>query len=450
MKVLWVTNNPCSSIERNGGRTITGGWLSSLEKAVRNDIELEIAFLSSGQVQEDFAYNGVEYHSIAPFRSGSYIIFRLRRLLMPWSVYDRLILDRLECIIEKSRPDIIHIHGTEKCFGLIYGKMRGKDGCIEAGGKKIPVVISIQGVMELCLEKYFSGISMNDVLMLESIGCRLRKQSAIMMYRQLKHQARNEALMLKSARFILGRTDMDREFSGRMNPERLYFTVNEIMREPFYHTYDDMSGSKEIRDRDRREGCGQHIKIVSTISDGIYKGYELLLKTACTLKGRKVRYSWTVIGLSYDSEMVSIAEKSTGLASADLDIQLAGRMDASEMVREMSSADIYCQVSHIENSPNSLCEAMLLGLPSVATDVGGTSSIVDNGVTGLLVPDTDPDAYADAIIRLASDSEAADMAGKAARKAAAERHDPVTVRKQLIHTYEEIIETCIQDSGQPA
>ena len=55
MKVLWVTNNPCSSIEREGGRTIAGGWLSSLEKAVKGDITLEIAFLSSGQKQEETA-----------------------------------------------------------------------------------------------------------------------------------------------------------------------------------------------------------------------------------------------------------------------------------------------------------------------------------------------------------------------------------------------------------
>ena len=100
MKVLWVTNTPCSSIERNGDRAISGGWLSSLEKAVRDDIELEIAFLSSGQRQEEFLYEGVKYHSIAPYSSGNYFIFRLRRLLMPWSRQDTLILERLEHIIK--------------------------------------------------------------------------------------------------------------------------------------------------------------------------------------------------------------------------------------------------------------------------------------------------------------------------------------------------------------
>ena len=48
-----------------------------MEKAVRDDIELEIAFLSSGQRQEEFLYEGVKYHSIAPYSSGNYFIFRL-------------------------------------------------------------------------------------------------------------------------------------------------------------------------------------------------------------------------------------------------------------------------------------------------------------------------------------------------------------------------------------
>ena len=196
MKVLWVTNTPCSSIERNGDRAISGGWLSSLEKAVRDDIELEIAFLSSGQRQEEFLYEGVKYHSIAPYSSGNYFIFRLRRLLMPWSRQDTLILERLEHIIKAVRPDIIHIHGTEKCFGLIYGRMNGADGCIETGGARIPVAISIQGIMALCQMKYFAGISRHDVRKYESLGCRLKKQSAIRMFGQIRHQEHNEAEML--------------------------------------------------------------------------------------------------------------------------------------------------------------------------------------------------------------------------------------------------------------
>ena len=486
MKVLWVTNTPCSSIERNGDRAISGGWLSSLEKAVRDDIELEIAFLSSEQRQEEFLYEGVKYHSIAPYSSGNYFIFRLKRLFMPWSRQDALILERLEHIIKDVRPDIIHIHGTEKCFGLIYGRMNGADGCIETGGARIPVAISIQGIMALCQMKYFAGISRHDVRKYESLGCRLKKQSAIRMYGQIRHQAHNEAEMLMDIRYIIGRTAWDKDYTGKMNPDRIYFTVGEIMRTPFYGADDNIPGtdrrnssgqgkiSVEIRDRaqlkkasegndgradvcrdmenvpyadretgDRvytcRKAWDRPIRIATTISDGIYKGYELLLEVAARLRAKGVGYIWTVIGYGADNEAVSVSEKSTGLNSSELGIRLAGRLDAEEIVRELSGADIYCQVSHIENSPNSLCEAMLLGLPSVATEVGGTSSLIDSGRTGILVSDTAPDGFADAIISLASDRAAAACMGHAARQAALARHDPAKVKRQLLDTYKEII-----------
>ena len=451
MKVLWITNTPCSSAERNNGKIFSGGWLSSLEKAVRNEIDLEIAFLSPEQEEEDFIFDGVRYHSIAPFASRCYLLFRLKRLLMSWTRQDRIILGRIEEIIRRIRPDIIHVHGTEKCFGLISAVPGGKAGYFHAGGKDIPVVISIQGIMSEIVRKYYSGISAKDARKCENLSCRLHKRSAIRMYRQLEHQARNEDIILRSAMFIIGRTEWDRELTGRRNPERIYFTVNEIMRAPFYNTpARDCNGRMNTvtPDENGRSDSTGHttggkrltVKIVSTISDGIYKGYELLLKTACALRKSGIGYSWTVIGHSRGSGMVSMAEKSTGLKSEDLGIRLAGRMDAGKLAMELSDADIYCQVSHIENSPNSLCEAMLAGLPSVATDVGGTGSIIDNGKTGLLVPDSDPVGMANAIIRLASDRELAEMMGKAARETALERHDPEKTRSRLLDTYRQIIQ----------
>ena len=352
---------------------------------------------------------------------------------MPWSGQDRHILKRLESIIRLSRPDLVHIHGTEKCFGLISDRMGGEGGYVSYDGRKIPVAISIQGIMGPYLRKFFSGIPRKDVRKYESIGCKLHKKSAFRMYRQMQHQAANETAILGTAGFIFGRTAWDMDETGRANPERRYFTVGEIMRTPFYcpGKFIGHSSCDRTAERDR-------ILLASTVSEGIYKGYELLLRTAAALMGKGVSFCWTVIGYSPDNEMVSLSEKSTGLKSSELNIRLAGRMDAACMVKELAATDIYCQVSHIENSPNSLCEAMLLGLPCIATNVGGTSSLIENGKTGLLVSDTDPDEFAEAIISLASDGKRMTEMGDRAMAAAKERHDPQKVKSQLLHAYGEI------------
>ena len=431
MKVLWVTNNSCSSAEMTGRQMETGGWLSALEKEVRDDVELEIAFLSNGRRQDDFTYRGVRYHPIAPFCSGSRILFRIKRLFMSWDRQDRLILKRLGKIIRDSSPDIVHIHGTEKCFGLIYREMHGKDGCIAIGSRKIPIVISIQGIMQEIVRKYFAGIPEEKAVKYGSIGAMLRKQSVMRRYRQLQHQAADEAVILSETKFIIGRTDWDRAMTAGFNPERIYFHVGEIMRPEFYR-------GKAREEREDNDAGKRPVRLISTFSEGLYKGYELLLKVAAELKRKDTDYIWTVIGYTQKSETVLISEKATGLHSSNLNVRFCGKMDAGSIVRELSRSDIYCQVSHIENSPNSLCEALLLGLPAIATNVGGTATVANNGISASLVSDTSPAEYAKAIIRLAASPEGI-ISGKGSRIAALIHHDPERIRKQLTDTYTEII-----------
>ncbi len=422
MKILWITLSPCSSIERRGSKTVYAGWMSSLEKAVRKDINLSIAYLSNDRKQEDFEYQGVDYHSINPFKSSQYLIFRLNRLFMSWKRQDKLILSRLKKIISQVKPDLIHVHGTESCFGLIANEM----GYVVVDGHEIPMAVSIQGLTTRYLEKFWSGITLEQVLAFETFKTKIKKQSALQGFLKMKHQAENEAKVLARAAYVFGRTEWDNFETYVANPNREYFNVGEIMRAPFYAAIDRSSQRKRF-------------KIVSTVSRGIYKGYELLLKAANCLKKSGLSFEWIVIGYGPKDDMVKLAERATRLRSANVGVRLAGRQDAKAMVPLLDLANVYCHVSHIENSPNSVCEAMLRGLPVVATDVGGTSSLIDEGVTGYLYPDTDPQACADAILKLYHDPALALKMGLAAREVAIERHAPDVVHDQLLDAYKSIL-----------
>ncbi len=426
--------------------------MSALEKSVRGEVDLSIAYLDTGGKEEEFTYEGVRYYSINPYKSKCYLIFRLKRLLMGLRVRDMRILHRLEKIVSKVSPDLIHIHGTENCFGMLCGE----DGIVSVNGRKIPVAVSMQGLLGVYFEKYFSGVPREAVRKYEGLGQKLRKRSAMRGWRRMRHQAEIERIMLGRIRYVFGRTDFDRNETSAMNPDGKYFVVGEIMREPFYKELRRLAQTAEIQDvgksicktvksPDSKESIPTKLKIVSTVSGGLYKGYELLLRTAKELKTAQVDFEWTVVGYSEKEPLAIMCEKYTGLRSSELGVSLVGRKNAGELTDILDGADVYCHVSHIENSPNSVCEAMLRGLPVVAAAVGGVPSIVEDGVTGLLYPDSNAKACAEALMSLRNEPERAAAMGAAGRRVAAERHEPEAVRSQLLGAYSDILRSAATD-----
>lgn len=83
----------------------------------------------------------------------------------------------------------------------------------------------------------------------------------------------------------------------------------------------------------------------------------------------------------------------------------------------LGAADIVCLSSTAEGVPMVILEAMAAGKPVVATDVGGVADAVHNEKTGFLVPVGDVEAFAAALVRIASDAELTVKMGRAGREA---------------------------------
>ena len=87
----------------------------------------------------------------------------------------------------------------------------------------------------------------------------------------------------------------------------------------------------------------------------------------------------------------------------------------------LNTAQIFVLPSHSESLPNSIIEAMGCQLPVIATNVGGIPELVDDGVTGLLVPPQRPDLLAEAIKKLIQNPEMARLMGEKGRIRAIEK-----------------------------
>lgn len=89
-------------------------------------------------------------------------------------------------------------------------------------------------------------------------------------------------------------------------------------------------------------------------------------------------------------------------------VRFPGFLDHNAKIREFSDADIFINTNHIDNMPVSVVEASAMGLPVVATCVGGIPDMITAGENGLLVPDDDVKGMADAIVSLLENEELAE------------------------------------------
>jgi glycosyltransferase involved in cell wall biosynthesis len=90
----------------------------------------------------------------------------------------------------------------------------------------------------------------------------------------------------------------------------------------------------------------------------------------------------------------------------------------------LAAADVLALPSHTEGSPGVILEAAELGIATVATDVGGVRELVDEGVSGYLVPPRDRDALGERLQRAITDSE---RLGVNARRRLEHAHHPAVV-----------------------
>lgn len=416
MKILWFTNTACSASEILFPNHNRGGWLSSLEKelSLHDEIELHIAFYHSEKL-EQFTYNKTVFHPIFRSNSNSKFLRYVLRVLHKESDDIKDVLALVD-IVNNVKPDLIHVHGTEENFGLVQSKVT------------IPVIISIQGVLNSIVEKFYAGIPNSVSIKHEKIKNKILLKSSTYSYNLLYRKATREREMLKSIKYIIGRTEFDKRVSKLFSPNCNYYIGHEILRQAFY---------LESWGKDTFE---PKIQILSIISNDTFKGFETILKTALNLKRFNIDFEWKVAGINQNNSTVSLVLNWLRIRVHELNVQLLGSLDEMQLINLFKSTDIFCQVSHIENSPNTLCEALIMGVPTIATFAGGTSTLLENNKEGILVQDGDSYSMAGAIIEMCNDFEKAKQFSVNARQNALVRHNKVKIVEQTIFTYNKILE----------
>jgi glycosyltransferase involved in cell wall biosynthesis len=101
--------------------------------------------------------------------------------------------------------------------------------------------------------------------------------------------------------------------------------------------------------------------------------------------------------------------------------------------------DVFCQPSRSEGMSNALLEAMGCGLPCVATGVGGTPEVLEDGRTGYIVPSEEHHAAANRILALLGDPEGARTMGSLARRVVEERFSAEGMIRNMVGRYDQLL-----------
>ena len=390
-----------------------GGWMPSLlhEIKQREDVEMGVCFAMDGQTFKA-EQNGVTYY---PFPNHKKlwkdkvldVVYykHPERDRVLWNHYT----DYFKKVIDDFKPDVIEIFGSELYMGLATFVA------------PCPVVLHVQGLLSLYIYIWFpSGVSKQSYLLQDWNPKNIYNRFQLYTYWQ--RSCYREQQVLANTKHVIGRTHWDELATKILNPECVYHYGGEILRKEFYENHQRILPEK--------------LTIVTSSSSPMYKGFDYVLHTANILKNVMHRdFEWQV----YGNVDPTFHQKFTGLRYKDLNIQLKGVATADTLCEAISGATVYFQPSYIENSPNSVCEAQILGVPPVATNVGGTASLIEEGRTGFLVPTNDPYTAAFRIIQLYDDKELNLNMGKEARREAIIRHEKQSIVDGLIEIYNSII-----------
>lgn len=149
-----------------------------------------------------------------------------------------------------------------------------------------------------------------------------------------------------------------------------------------------------------------HLEIISVGSLQPYKGHIYLVKACIELQKRGIPFRCRIVG---GGDLRSMLERAIRESQLDHLVELLGPRTQDEVSKLLRTANCYVQPSVItpsgkmEGIPVAIMEAMISGIPVIATSISGIPELVRNGDTGWLVPPENVDALADALSQIYMD-----------------------------------------------
>jgi glycosyltransferase involved in cell wall biosynthesis len=413
MKVLWITNTPFPdpSIEPNSKQLIKG-WVYSAASGLldlNEEIILAVATFYSGKEIKQLNTNNIAYY------------------LIPNKVKTNSTNSKYDWVWQKIKkmfnPDLVHIHGSEYPYSYSYVRACGGEN----------VILSIQGLVSVIEKYYFGGITRLELFKSTTIRDLVKSDTIFRQHRKMCKRGKHEKLLIQNIHHIIGRTTWDRDHTWAINPNANYHFCNETLRSAFYNKNWDINN------------CERNSIFVSQAYYPLKGFHQLLNALPIVLK----YFPYTKVYVAGNNFFTNRGIKINGYGNyinsiinkfkLNNQIQFTGILDEETMCQTYLNSHLFVSPSAIENSSNSIGEAQILGVPCIASYVGGTPDLINHGETGLMYRFEEVEMLAANICKIFDDNKLSKKISDKAKAVAIKRHNRIANAIEMYKIYSKVL-----------
>lgn len=421
MKILWLVNIVMPELAEHLGQkpSVFGGWLSGALEAVRSSGHELVVCASRTGLNETSRYsvNGVTYY------------------LFPTGSVEKM-EQSCRTILQEENPDVVHIYGTE--FEQSWAMAK----CADPN----KLLVTVQGALTYYAKAVYAGLpekQCRDTLLHKLLRSLHKGGNSIeLQKRSFEQRAEIEQKVLQRARFINGGSDWGNAVGRSVNPNCRTFDCGLILRNEFY-----------TDERWSYDACEKY-SIYALFSYSV-KGFHKLLDAMPMIlheyPDTKIyvvanRLPWRYYhGLKAAVQNAApdynwLIQKQIESLNLKDHIVFLGHLNADQVKERMLKSHVFVSASSIENQSTTLGEAMILGVPSVASCVGAMLEMIDHGEDGFLYPFNEHYLLADAVCRIFADRDLAERFSQKGHAHAARTYDRAENGKRLLNMYKSILE----------
>lgn len=411
MKILWLVNIVMPELAVHMGQqpSVFGGWLSGALDAIRS------------------AGHGITICTVCPNAH------RVRFCPDLNTTYLLLEPDTdFADVLQREAPDLVHIWGTE--FAPSWSLAQAAD--------PEKLLVTIQGSLEVYKAHTRAGIEdaiCRDTL-LHKLLRKLRKGGQAIDLQKTSFEERSvlEVQTLRRAKYIHGGSGWGNAVAEAIHPGCITLDANLILRSSFY---DAPLWEMAL--------CEQHT--IYALCTYPIKGFHKLLDAMPAILRRFPDAKIIAPGQGLTRRPYTGLKKALMDAAPDYQWYLQGLMDRydlwdhveftgylseAKVQEQLRRVNVFVSPASIENQSTALGEAMMLGVPSVASRVGAMEEMIDSGEDGFLYEFDDTEALADAVCRIFEDRDLALEFSRKGRAHARRTYDREKNCRDLLHIYE--------------